>query len=208
MSAWANTVIHFWLTSSWLPTIIIHTEIPITAFDDKCEITAIKGTSHTGQLLPPQLLCGGCTTMCHLSFNFSPKWGVWQWKALIVFLNSQGSTIAFWTESYLMWNVFRAPTTLAVLQKLSDGNFLTLFVPANCTNNLQPMGLVGQQTFEGCNEKRIKSVVCSISVDLRMSVIQPLSSERFLAAFDHVKHYSSCLRLVRNVGRWILWLYS
>ena len=54
--------------------------ISIKGLHDKCEITALLTVTHSGAMLPPQLLHGGKTEMCHSDIDFPSKWDIWHTK--------------------------------------------------------------------------------------------------------------------------------
>lgn len=151
-----ETAINLVPASNWTMELAGSDGIPITGLDDKREITAIIGASCTCELLPPQLLYTGRTTRCHPSFNYATKWDVWHsdnhWaneETTLRYIDQvlKPNIVSIYQElqlppeqkALLIWDVFRALTTPAVLQKLADENILTVFVPANCTSDFKPM---------------------------------------------------------------------
>ena len=45
------------------------------------------------------------------------------------------------SKTLLLWDVFRAHRTEPVLEKLKTENIEVVFIPANCTSELQPLDL-------------------------------------------------------------------
>ena len=133
-------------------------KIKVAGVDDKREVTAVVAASMTGDLLPLQMLYTGVTERCHPTFNFPDKWNVWHssnhWanesttlcyieKVLKPYLcqKKQELGLSDDTKALLLWDVFRAHRTEFVLEKLKMANVDVVFVPANCTSELQPLDI-------------------------------------------------------------------
>ena len=100
-------------------------------------------------------------------------------------------------KALLILDVFQAHRTTEVQQKLSESNIL---VSANCTDRLQPRNLSVNKTFKNemrkyfvewyssCVAKELKSgkSVNDINIGLQMSVINPLSANWFVSAYDYI----------------------
>ena len=112
----------------------------------------------TGDLLQLQLLSAGVTDRCHPTFNFPDDWDVWHssnhWanesttlcyieKVLKPYVHKRRQNLGLPKESkaLLLWDVFRAHRTEPVLEKLKTENIEVVFIPANCTSELQPLYL-------------------------------------------------------------------
>ena len=110
-------------------------------------------------------------------------------------------------KALLIWDVFHAHWTPAVLQKLVDYNILTIFVPANCTSDLQPLDLSLNKPLKDAMRREFvdwysKQVwqhleqgtqITAVKIDLRMTVVKPLSCNWFLTAFDYLKSNPSII---------------
>ena len=189
--------------------------------DDKREITAVMGASCTGELLPPQFLYTGTTTRCH-PFNFPTKWDVWHsenhWanesttlRYIETVLRPSITTIQQELnlppeqKSVLTWDVFRAHRTPTVLKKLEDENIVCVFVPANCTSDLQRIDLSLNKPLKDVMKKQFSewyaatfkeeldrgAEIEQITIDLKMSSVKPLSCGWFLTAVDHLRRNPS-----------------
>lgn len=212
-----ETAINLVPASNWTMELEGSNRISVVGVDDKREITAVMGASCTGELLPPQLLYTGSTARCHPPFNYQ-KWDVWHsenhWanesttlryietvlKPTITTIQQELNLLPE-QKSVLIWDVFRAHRTPSVLKKLQDENIVCVFVPANCTSDLQPMDLSVNKPLKDVTKKQFSewyaarfkeqldrgTEIEQIKIDLKMSTVKPLSCGWFLAAFDHVR---------------------
>ena len=74
---WDQTGLLFVPSGEWTTNLAEENVIPITASDDKREITAVLAVSMSGEFLPPQLLYDGKTERCHLQVRFLDGLDVW-----------------------------------------------------------------------------------------------------------------------------------
>ena len=146
-------------------------QVPVTANDDKRQITAVVGCSLSGKLLPPQLLYEGKTDRCHPSVSFPTDWDIFHtethWSnsasviryidnVLLPYFEKQKELLNLPGEqkSLLIFDVFRAHRTDDVLSHLEKNNILVIFVQANCTSELQPLDLAVNGTLKHRNEEK------------------------------------------------------
>ena len=106
-------------------------------------------------------------------------------------------------KSLLIFDVFRAHRTDDVLSHLEKNNILVIFVPANCTSELQPLDLAVNGPFKRRNEEKFTNwyadrvcatmLVCNnnlavvasqLQVDLRTSVVKPLHAQWTISSFS------------------------
>ena len=129
-------------------------QVPLTALDDKRQITAVLACSMSGKLLPPQLLYQGTTERCHPKVTVPPSWDIWHspshWsnhntivryieKILVPYLNQQRqeAALAFDHPAIVILDVFKAHRTPDVLDVFRRSHCRLVFVPANCTSEMQ-----------------------------------------------------------------------
>ena len=135
------------------------TQVALTALDDKRMITAVVAVSLTGEVLPPQLLYEGTTTRCHpRGVTFPSGWDIWHsathWSNHDTFGRYAAEVLLPWTAerkkrlqlpedhpTLVIFDVYQAHRTPDVLDVFKRLHFEVLFVPGNCTGELQPLDL-------------------------------------------------------------------
>ena len=105
-------------------------------------------------------------------------------------------------KSLVLMDVYKAHRTPNVGEILQANNFLTLYIPANCTSELQPLDVRGNAAFKAdlkdaftmwyaekvrCalaeRPNDFKRAVQLVQPDLRLSVIKPLHAGWAITAF-------------------------
>ena len=94
-----------------------------------------------------------------------------------------------------------------MLQKLADEGIVCIFVPANCTSELQPMDLSVNKPFKEHMKSKFTmwyssqvvthlqggGSVDNIKVNLNMSQIKPLSANWIVSAADYLNNNPSII---------------
>lgn len=100
-----------------------------------------------------------------------------------------------------LFDCFRGQWTDACKEFLKSNNIIAVQVPANCTDKLQPMDLsinkplktVMKDHFQVWYSEQVAAQIKSgtapnaVKVDVRTSVIKPLSSEWLISAVDQIQ---------------------
>ena len=143
-------------------------QVPITSLDDKRQITAVLASTLDGSLLPLQLIYKGITNRCHpRDVKFPDGWDIWHsenhWSNTSTMVRYIEKVLVPWAEqrkrdlrlpqsqkAIVVLDVFRAHSTTDVLDTLKENNFRIVFVPGNCTSELQPLDLYVNGPFRFC----------------------------------------------------------
>ena len=150
---WDQTAIHFVPTGQWTMHRYKEKVIPIAGSDDKRQITAVLAVTMTGEYLPPQLIYQGKNPRCHPKLAFPDGWEVWhsenRWsneetmiRYIIVLFISQKRQFLKLEKTHpalAIFDCFEGQITLGVLALLESHNIISVAVPANCTDKLQPL---------------------------------------------------------------------
>jgi len=134
--------------------------VEIAAVDDKRQITAIFACTLSGKFLPIQLIYQGTTPKClPKNVNFPSDWHLTytpnHWaneetsiayieNIIIPYVQKERTLLGLSSDhcALVLFDVFKGQCTSKVLKKLEDNNILYITVLNNCTNRLQPLGLV------------------------------------------------------------------
>ena len=198
-------------------------DVSLLDMDDKRQITAVLACTPTGTLLPPQLLYQCSTTRCHPPAHvlFPHGWDIWHseshWstretvkrfisKILKPYADSVISELALpdSQRGLVILDVYAAHRTPDVLEEFQRNAFEVVFVPANCTSELQPLDLsfngplkekckdgfaqwYSQKVCDHLKERQEQGEEMSAAVefqpDLRLSVIKPLHCRWLMDAY-------------------------
>ena len=133
-------------------------QVNIVGINDKRQITALLTISKSGVLLPPQIIYAGTTEQCHPKYGFPKSWNIYHsenhW--------SNTDTMLYYIEHLLVpyvtdkrdeldlplkqpalaiFDVFSAHRHASILDALHRANIKVVYVPAGCTDQLQPLDL-------------------------------------------------------------------
>ena len=170
---WDQTAVYYIPASNWTMAMEGSKKVSVAGIDDKQQITLVLAAVMTGKLLPLQLVYQGKTKACLLSVTFPGDWDVTflpnHWCNEITMEHYIQYIISPYVQdtrkrlkldaahrALCIFDNFTAQCTDRVLQLLEDNNIDTVFVPANCTGELQPMDLSvnkSVKTFYGLNFK-------------------------------------------------------
>lgn len=188
-------------------------QVSVLGIDDKRQITALLGSNCAGTLLPPQLIYGGKTDMCHPAFTFPREWDIthspshWSTeqtmlryvrRVLVPFIDK----IRFYQldrpvhqRALVIMDLFAAHRCDSVLEALKAEHVEVVYVPGGCTGELQPLDVAGNGTFKAhlkrefgrWHSTKVSSNVAqgrSCKVDLKLSTLKPIHARWLLSAVD------------------------
>ena len=155
---WDDTGLNYVPSSSWTMEAKGSQQVPITAIDDKRQLTAVFACSLAGDFLPPQLIYSGKTPACLPKATFPPDWHItythnhWtneesmmDYVQCILFPYLKATKKQFKLPSnypaLAIFDQFRGQLTDSFLKCLATNNVIIVEVPPNCTGNLQPLDL-------------------------------------------------------------------
>ena len=133
-------------------------QVAITGKEDKQEITVLLTCTHSGILLPPQVIYAGHTPRCHPSVSFPGDWNTthsdnhWSTEAtmtefldsfLVPYVNETRKMMELPDDfpAVAIFDVFAAHRCQSFLQGLSSNNIKPVFIPDGCTGELQPLDI-------------------------------------------------------------------
>ena len=138
---------------------------------EKNAITAMFGITLTNTFLPMQLLCGGKISQSFPKFNFQDSFSLnaipkhfsntaeslkLLEDIITPYLDTEWENIGVSKDKYalLIWNVFNGQMTEHVKEKLRENYILSVRVPANMVNLLQPLNLTVNRSFNASTKKK------------------------------------------------------
>ncbi len=188
-------------------------QVTVTGINDKRQITLLLSVTMAGKLLPPQVIYAGLTDRClPRGVDFPADWMTTytanHWSNGESMLEYVDSVLVPYVKkqrkerrkpkqkALLVLDVFAAHRTKPFLDKLKANNILVVFVPACCTDKLQPLDLTLNKEYKdelkACfhdwysrevqdmmDRKKEESgedseSVGEVVVDLRLSTLKPM----------------------------------
>ena len=193
-------------------------QVSIIWQEDKRQITVLLGENHACELLPPQVIYQGKTEKCHpKDIHFPDEFDIthsdthwsteetmirWVDTVLKPYLQKTRKKLdAPDQRGILILDIFKAHQCTDFLDGVRDLNMQIIFVPASCTDDLQPLDVSGNKIFksslsESFGDWYTSQVVdgleagedvASAKVDLRLSLLKPLHANWLIKAYDHLK---------------------
>ena len=199
--------------SEWTMDVRGSKQIEITGLEDKRQITAVLACSLTGTLLPLQLIYRGKTPKCHPNFSFPSDWNVTHsenhWSnvsnmeeyiqtIIVPYFDAvrKKEGLPSTQPGLVIMDVFRAHTVDTILSELGKHHIRVVYVPANCTGELQPLDLSGNGEFKAeLKNHFINWYAAKITeagdeepdISLKLSVVKPLHARWVLAAWEALR---------------------
>ena len=129
--------------------------VEIASLNGKCQIIATFVVAMTGDLLPLQILYWGNTTCCQPSYTFPQEFDISHTKlwasgetslrlvpnVIIPYISTVRERMEL-TDNHLaivIYEAFSGHQTHESLQLLADNHILSVRIPSNCTDWLQPL---------------------------------------------------------------------
>ena len=198
-------------------------QVKITGLDDKQQITALLSVTMSGQMLPVQLIYAGKTDRCHSSIDFPTKCDITQteshWSTaesmlryvdivITPYVKEQRTSLELdgKQKAIAIFDVYKAHRNEKLLQKLANADIVPIFVPAACTDKLQPLDLSVNYTFKNelktefhfwysieianqlsaIEDETGEADLSKVNVNLRTSNLKPLHARWIVNAADRI----------------------
>ena len=214
---WDQTALQLMPTGQWTMHHTGEKVIPIASSDDKRQITAVLAASLIGEYLPPQLIYYGKTERCHPKVPAPEGWDIWhtenhwsnedtmKWyveKIVVPFLSQQREALKLAKShpALTLYDCLRGQTTDEFKSLLEKHNIITVPIPANCTDKLQPMDISINKPMKDALKKKFQSwyaaeiqkqlkevPVDKVKVDLTAAAIKPKSACWFFSAWHSIE---------------------
>ena len=169
-------------------------------------------------MIPPQLIYQGKIEKCHPKFPFPKKWHITHsenhWLNEVTMLEYVDKILVPYIEgirenlplnksnahALCIFDVFRAHQCESFINKLSENDIKVRFVPASCTEELQPLDLSGNDTFKQSVKNAFQSWyadeidknlrngqnIDELDVDLSLSHLKPIHAGWLVSAYQKI----------------------
>ena len=219
---WDQTGMHYVPVASWTMEKEGSKRIEICGIDDKRQLTAVFGCSMTGDFLPVQLVYQGKTQKCHPVFKYPSDWDITHspnhWsnestmkdyivKILKPYISNKREQLKLPGDHHalVIYDVFKGQCTPAIFKLLEENNIDIVLVPANCTDRLQPLDISVNKAaknfmrdqFQSWYAEKIQQQIhdeVKTPVDLRLSIVKPLSARWFVKLSDYLKAHPDIIK--------------
>ena len=208
---WDHTGLNYVPSSSWTLEEKGAQKVPIAAIDDKRQMTAVFACLLAGDFLPPQIIYAGKTPGCLPRTPFPSGWHVTythnHWANEATMMDYVRSIFFPYLEAtrkelqlpstfpaLAIFDQFKRQMTEPFLDYMAANNVIIVEIPPNCTDRLQPLDLSINKPLKDFLKRKFQSWYADrISqqlkeskainpVDLRLSVMKPLSAKWILEA--------------------------
>ena len=209
--------------NSWTLEAAGSKQVALAGAEDKREITCLLGCTLSGHMLPPELIYQGKTERCHATVAFPEGWDIWHsdshWCTHLTMQRYVAKILQPWLEqkrkelglpqtqkAVVVLDVYKAHRTPDVLQVFKESGFELVYVPANCTSELQPLDVAVNSFFKAelkdqfttwyaervqvaikQHSDNVQAAVQSFQPDFRLSVVKPLHARWVIEAFNDVR---------------------
>ena len=189
---------------------------------DKRQITAVFCGTILGDFLPVQLIYKGKTPRCHPKYKFPPDWSIThspkRWSnentmleyiddIVIPYVEKTRELIGESSPALVIIDNFKGQVTETILGRLEEYNIHTCRLPANTTDQLQPMDLSVNKAakdflrdrfqkwyaeqiteqLEGENEEDIEAVELE-PIPLPISVVKEVEAKWMVEMFEYFQN--------------------
>ena len=192
--------------------------------DDKRQITLTLACSLSGELLPFQVLYEGKTNRCHPSLCFPEGCDIWHtpnhWangetsvrfvsNIIIPYVVAVRKKLDLHEEhmALVIFDTFKGHKGEELDLLLNKNNIISVIVPPNCTDLLQPLDLAVnkpfknhlRQSFQSWYSNQVSSQLQEgkkpdeVTIDTRLSIMKPLGVKWITSAYDYIRSQSGII---------------
>jgi hypothetical protein len=169
----------------------------------------------SGDILPAQVIYQGKTDKCHLRYNFPSDWHITHtdnhWantqtsiqyieKLIVPYVMNIRVKLDFplGQKALMILDFISAQLGEDFRKVMLSKNLVYVYVPANCTSELQPMDLSVQKCVKDCMRNSFEDYYTEVvakslktktefNVELGMTTLKPLSAIWLVSAIDYLK---------------------
>ena len=195
-------------------------KVEVAGISDKRQITAVFAGTLSGTFLPPQIIYKGKTSACLPSIKYPEDWRITfshnHWanestvkdytvKIIVPYITEKKTELELSPDQRALCIIdnFSAHCTDDAMQLLEVHKIDTVFVPPNCTGELQPIDLsinkpvkdILRKEFHQWHSEEIAVQSDQYKpVQMPLSVMKPLDAIWLKKAFDHVQTHPDLIK--------------
>ena len=212
-------------SSQWTQAEKGSTRVEVSGYDDKRQITITVAGTLSGEFLPFQILYTGKTERCHPLSPFPNGFDVWHtpnhWansetcvryleKIILPYVIEKRRQLGLSEEhmALVIFDVFKGHQGDDFKAILSNNNILSVLVPSNCTDLLQPMDVSVQKPlkdqvrngFQSWYSEQVTDQLNDgkqaeeIIVSTQLSRMKPIGVRWITAAYDYLRSKPEIIR--------------
>ena len=220
---WDQTGISVVPSFNWTQAEKGTSRIEIAGAGDKCQITVTVAGTLSGKIhvLPFQILYEGKTEQCHPHTQFPEGFDIWHtpnhWansdasirfveNIILPYVCTARKELVLGEEhmALVIFDTFKGHTGNEMESLMLKNNIVSVIVPSNCTDALQPLDLSVNKPlkdnlrskFQSWYSEKVSKQMDSakkpedIQVDMKLSVMKPISARWIVSVYDYLRSES------------------
>ena len=216
---WDHTALKHVPVGSWTMAKEGSKKVPIAGVDDKRQITTVFGISLDGFFLPPQLIYQGKSPNCLPLIRFPDDWHITytpnHWaneqttidyiqKIILPYISRKKTEMNLPANqsSLCIFDNFKAQLTAEVLELLKSNHVETVFVPPNCTDQLQPLDLSVnkpakdflRKKFEQWYALQVYNQGTAVPIKFPLRIMKPLGAQWIKELYPYMLEHPDIAR--------------
>ena len=217
---WDQTPINVTPTTNWTMAEEGSKRVKVAALNDKRQFTSTLAVTMSGEFLPPQIIYQGKTERCHPTYAFPKGFDIFHtanhWangETMVRYITNillpyvarvkEEKNLPADQPALVIFDVFRGHRVEDVETVLEDNKLLSVLVPSNCTDLLQPLDLSTNKAmkdhlranFQTCYAEQVTSQLQQgkkaeeVKVDMRLSILKEMQAKWIVSAFDYLRSH-------------------
>ena len=217
---WDQTPINVAPTTNWTMAEEGSKWVEVAALNDKRQFTSTLAVTMSGELLPPQIIYQGKTERCHPTYAFPKGFDIFHtanhWangETMVRYITNiilpyvarvkEKKNLPADQPALVIFDVFRGHRVEDVETVLEDNKLLSVLVPSNCTDLLQPLDLSINKAvkdhlranFQTWYAEQVTSQLQQgkkaeeVKVDMRLSILKEMHAKWIVSAFDYLRSH-------------------
>ena len=221
---WDQTGVNIVPASQWTQEEQGSSRVEVAGIGDKRQITITVAGTLSGSLLPFQVLYEGKTERCHPSTTFPEGFDIWHtpnhWansltsirfvkNIVLPYISATRRDLGLEKEhmALVIFDAFKGHKGEEINALLMENNILSVIVPSNCTDLLQPLDLSVNKPLKDHLKRSFQSWYSDqvskqlqdgrqpedIKVDTKLSIMKPLGARWITSAYDYLRSQSDII---------------